>query len=1200
MTSNITTTGINVNFPISGISNNSQGFRNNFSAIKAALNEAALEISALESVSTSGVTGPIGPTGPANGPTGPTGFTGPYGLTGPQGLQGIIGPYGNTGPTGYTGVTGYTGAQSTITGPTGDTGIIGPTGYTGIIGPTGSLSTTPGPTGSTGYTGYTGYTGPNGISVTGPVGSVGPRGTTGPTGPQGIIGVTGSKGVTGPTGKTGLSYTGPQGNQGNTGPTGSQGQQGFTGPASSLQQSYNSSRTGVVNTSNIIGGIHVNDTLYPISSLFSVASYNGNITYFGVNSSSVIINGNVSASSSTSWNVPGYNSNRLFSNENNGSLNTDTLYLQSAGNYNNGGQIVFGTGYPDASGQRAETMRLVSTGNVGIGITTPSHLLDIFGNTNSEIRLGTNYQSTVLSNNNVGMTISTSPQSNVIIGNNILTINTLSGNIGIGTANPNNTFDINLSNSGNIGPVLNLRNSTNTLGDAARISFDVGGLLPNATIDVIADTGSNTKFIINTTKNQILSESIRIDKNGNVGIGTSDVSTLLTVNGAITSKLIGFVFPDGSIQQTAATSNGGNVTATTGNITFNTTNISTNNSSYIKLEPAYPDDGNIYLYLPAESTSNSEPVTLSAGNAGIILAAGSQQWLFDYESNITLPSSPGILIPSGIFTINSTNQIIINVVSDSTYTWAFNTDGSTSFPNGFTLSSYEKRDTISSNFDNLNEDSLTMTAVPANQFVMHGSSQGPQDAYGYCVSMFDDNLIFGGYGYNINVAGDTFYNNHGIIAPSGFLDIVTNVVIINSTNSFVVSTDFESATWSGNVILVNSPGGIFSNDLTYLHTGNNITVYDTSGNPYTVTLTTLIEISGSIATVNIEEIEADSLSIGSITIPTETYTAYQWRFGIDGSLTFAGGASIDVENNLVVNSLVAPYTSIAQINGTNGGPGGYLGISAGAGNISIFNIDGSLSIPNSLNLPNITNVGIYVGSGNLSWTYDGTGNWNTSGGIRFSDGSLQTTALGDSGNIISSTNVTISSNGNAWVFDTTGDLTLPSTGNIVSNGNTWTFGSTGVIALPQGGSLGQGPDSDWVDPNNNIWSIRTYNGGINFSFTSGNNPTVWWDATSTILGLANLNNFRGAIIEYHAYISGNSYGTVVGTVIVSQDGSGSIISATHSESVSTFNNGATISFWERPSYYQIGYTNTGLTTGEIDNIMMMWTSRVFFGSESAC
>jgi hypothetical protein len=108
----------------------------------------------------------------------------------------------------------------------------GPTGPTGPAGTQG-LS---GPTGPQGTPGVTGPQGPSGAD-----GTTGPQGLPGPTGPQGIPGVTGPSGADGTTGPQGLQgitgATGPQGPTGTgvgilgpTGPTGPTGVDGVTGP----------------------------------------------------------------------------------------------------------------------------------------------------------------------------------------------------------------------------------------------------------------------------------------------------------------------------------------------------------------------------------------------------------------------------------------------------------------------------------------------------------------------------------------------------------------------------------------------------------------------------------------------------------------------------------------------------------------------------------------------------------------------------------------------------------------------------------------------------------------------------------------------------------------------------------------------------------------------------------------------------------
>ena len=104
-----------------------------------------------------GAQGDVGATGPT-GAQGNVGAIGPTGPTGAQGIQGIQGPTGSTGAQGNTGPTGPTGADSTVAGPTGPTGtqgiqgVVGPTGpqgvqgiqgIQGVVGPTGATGSTP-------------------------------------------------------------------------------------------------------------------------------------------------------------------------------------------------------------------------------------------------------------------------------------------------------------------------------------------------------------------------------------------------------------------------------------------------------------------------------------------------------------------------------------------------------------------------------------------------------------------------------------------------------------------------------------------------------------------------------------------------------------------------------------------------------------------------------------------------------------------------------------------------------------------------------------------------------------------------------------------------------------------------------------------------------------------------------------------------
>jgi len=516
-----------------------------------------------ELLNTYGLTGPTGASGGPTGAMGDTGPTGPMGTAGLQGPQGVIGPRGATGATGPYG-TGPTGAASTVMGPTGYTGPTGARGLastvTGPTGPTGAQSTVTGPTG---HTGGIGYTGPTGYGAQGVQGPVGARGATGPTGQVGRVGSTGPRGLIGPTGPIGKAITGPAGIIGPTGQTGPRGLIGPTGPAIGLQTNYQSSVNGTIVLNQIQGALTLQDANPSIGTVFSAVNANKTQNYFAVSSSGLTVTVPVLGNDSSSWLVPSFNSNKIWYNSTDHVNNTNTLFLQSAGNFDNGGQIVFSTGTPDISGNRAESVRINSQGFLGIGTPTPQYYVDIYGATTSSIRLATNNGQTILTRNSTGLAITSPSPSNVVIGANALTVSTPSNFVGIGNPAPRFDLDISRYNPGNLGPTLALNNATNNLGDAVQIRFGVGSqtIQPSATITVKSDTNSTAAMIISTQQPGKFAEAMRISSSGNIGIGTSIPLTPLSVNGVISSQQGGIQFPDGSIQTTANISSLTNSTA---------------------------------------------------------------------------------------------------------------------------------------------------------------------------------------------------------------------------------------------------------------------------------------------------------------------------------------------------------------------------------------------------------------------------------------------------------------------------------------------------------------------------------------------------------------------------------------------------------------------------------------------------------------
>ena len=127
--------------------------------------------------------------------------------------------------------------------------------------------------------------------------------------------------------------------------------------------------------------------------------------------------------------------------------------------------------------------------------------------------------------------------------------------------------------------------------------------------------------------------------------------------------------------------------------------------------------------------------------------------------------------------------------------------------------------------------------------------------------------------------------------------------------------------------------------------------------------------------------------------------------------------------------------------------------------------------------------------------------------------------------------------------------------------------------------------------NETVLSITTpvtYNQGatIYFRYTGGGTPRVWWDKNELPGGGG---NFRGAIIDYHAYTGS---GTIIGTIhIVDDDGEENI---THTEVSSGGTSNEYDDLWFVTTEGQIKYRRID-SSGR--TLKVQWTAKVFYGSE---
>jgi hypothetical protein len=203
-----------------------------------------------------------------------------------------------------------------------------------------------------------------------------------------------------------------------------------------------------------------------------------------------------------------------------------------------------------------------TSNNVGIGTNSPSYKLDVSGNVRftsdlrNEARLLNSVGSAAspsysfFSQGNAGMYRSGDGVGFSAAGSSVYDINStrmyINTNVGIGTVSPDGKLNIDVNTSAAAGQnddasnysfVLNCTSGSSTGHIERHIGFrDPGGDVVSA-INAVDDGGSGATGITFATGNvTTLSERMRIDSSGNVGIGVVSPGSALEVNGVIESN----------------------------------------------------------------------------------------------------------------------------------------------------------------------------------------------------------------------------------------------------------------------------------------------------------------------------------------------------------------------------------------------------------------------------------------------------------------------------------------------------------------------------------------------------------------------------------------------------------------------------------------------------------------------------------------
>jgi hypothetical protein len=372
---------------------------------------------------------------------------------------------------------------------------------------------------------------------------------------------------------------------------------------------------------NLTGSLRINGTVQTFGGGSSVWTESSNVVSYGTGTAGTIKINSTDSVDKIQLTKEGTNGSKI-----NHAGGWKIQY--KAGPGNDAGATGAHSFYTTQSSAYQERMSIISNGNVGIGIASPSQKLsvngsiEILGQNDLLFRRTDGSESTTISSNAEGFIISENRGSyitkyqmggddHIFSTNNAERMRILSsGYVGIGTTNPQKELHIHDSANTNCFLQLSHTGTGSNVGDG--VAFGVDG---SGNVEILGREDAD--FLIYT--NNV--EKMRILSNGNVGIGDTTPSYKLDVNG--TCRVTGVMTIDTYI---------GRNTHNTGHLCGGYNNLGANDA---KSNPIYTIGSG---YLPAETTlasmygigycNDSATFTASTGGWGMYVAEGGNARIF--------------------------------------------------------------------------------------------------------------------------------------------------------------------------------------------------------------------------------------------------------------------------------------------------------------------------------------------------------------------------------------------------------------------------------------------------------------------------------------------------------------------------------------------------------------------------------------------